>query len=507
MPKKPESGLGLGDIIPLIVLASPALGYYFFTTTPDNVITGVLALTAVPLLVAARIVSRRLKDPRRKDIPPPAAFWRTLHFQLPPSTIVAGKRFKVMIVHDDSSLAAAAQVQVRHSGPEWDVKLLPLDIAIKDPAKILPKELEDANAVYFCWTQKTRERPAIVEALNAWSREKTEVPVLMVNELNIPYDLNFASMAPADAGPAHLLAHSIARGKLWIQLATRLYSWSFWATVLCMAAAMALVYSSLQLKLTTKRLADRDFIDDTNFNKLALVLFEAFRREGSAAQNQGLLNSSLQEMANFTLNDIAHTAQIDSVADDHISVFRKVESNQPNGHGILVEVIGPRPEAQFYPDQSSIAGCAVMTRAFVLWEKECKQGAPAAWDTQGKTIGACQETRDKDSYSTIQLDPDHASAVCKYSPVNPQLNNRGILCFSPAVQTSMTSSNSDTAVCLVTPENTDFLHMSSTKSKLRMFSLIANSVPTNALVTPQERAEYETILQKQVNQANTETGR
>jgi hypothetical protein len=60
------------------------------------------------------------------------------------------------------------------------------------------------------------------------------------------------------------------------------------------------------------------------------------------------------------------------------------------------------------------------------------------------------------------------------------MNNRGMLCYSQEIQGSVT--RSDTVVCLVTPKDTAFLRSRTAKAKLQMFGVIANSIPTNALI-------------------------
>lgn len=491
-----------GAVIPVAPYIAAFLCYFFFPSIPVNVIVGILLVITIPFLVLSRIAARRLRDPRRKDLPHPADFWRTLFFHVAPSTITARDKFKIMIVHDEFSLDAAREVAARHSGPEWNVQLLPINPKIKGSTDILPKKLEEADAVYFCWTEKVRGNDALLKALDEWTAKKSEVPLLMVNPLNIPYDLKFASMSPSDTGPAHLLFHSISRSQLWIQLAQRLYRWSSYLTVLCLLAALTLIYGGEQLRHAQYRLAERDTIDDTGFNNLATALSGALRNETSPANGPVMLNDSLDKIAKFSLSDIVKTAEADSTTADHISVFRKIDSKEPNRQGLLVEVVGPSPSVQFYPDRTSIAGCAVTTTSFVLWEKGCKQNAPAAWDTFGREIGSCMEEKDNDKYSTILLDKEHGSAVCTYKPSSKLLNNRGVLCFSPAVQNSANQSSGDTAVCLVTPGSTDWLHLPSVRSKLRIFALVANSLPTNSLVPPQKRAEYEAYLKQHPNETD-----
>ena len=493
----------LGDVIQAALLIAAVLSYYIFKSTPAQVIAGIVLVIVVIFFLISRVAARQLRDPRKKNIPPPESFWRTLYFYVPPSTVTAQKKFKIMIVHDNSSLETAKEVQKRHNGPQWGVKLLPINPKATDSKKLLPKELEEADAVYFCWTEEIRGNETLLQALDKWTAKKTEIPLLIVNPLSIPYNLKFASMAPEHTGPAHLLSHSIARGKLWTQLATRLYRWSFSASILCLIAVIALLYGGLQLKHAKTSLAQRDYIDDTDFNKLATALSEVLRNEKVPGNGPGMLNEVLDKVAQFTLNDIVHTAEAGSTADDHISVFRKVDGDQQNSQESLIEVVGPHPLVRFYPDQRSIAGCSIFTTSFVLWEKGCKKGAPAAWDTDGQPFGSCLVEKNQEGkldYS-IQLDADHKNAVCRLDPTSALLNNRGILCYSAAVQISPNQTSSDTAVCLVTSGATDWLSRPFVRSKLRMFALVANSLPTRTLIIPEPRADPKASLKPQPNPA------
>jgi hypothetical protein len=522
-----SSGPDLAKAIPVVMLIATVLCHFFFQSTPVDVVGGILLLIVIVFYLVSRTAATRVRNPRQKDLPRPASFWRTFYFQVPPSTTTARSKFKIKIVHDESSLKAAGEVADRHPGPDWDIELLPINPemeedkqsrvndaknpAVKDADKlevkqatgILPEKLEEADAVYFCWTEKVQKDEVLQKTLNEWTAKKGEVPVLMVNPFNIPYDLKFASMKPADTGPAHLLFHSISRSKLWIQLAKQLYRWSSFATILCLVATMTLIYGGIQLRRTQQRLANRDYIDDTDFNKLATALSEVVRNEKVSANGPVMLNDALDKVAQFTLNDIVRTAEVGSAADDHISVFRKLDADQQNSQESLVEVVGPHPLVKFYSDQRSIAGCSVLTKSFVLWEEGCTRGASAAWDTHGKPIGSCwveKNQEGKPNYS-ILLDPDYNNAVCRLDPTSALLNNHGILCYSAAVQISTNQSSADTAVCLVTSGATDWLSRPAVRAKLRMFTLVANSLPTSTLVSVEQRPDSEANPKPQPNGA------
>src|SRR5437868_6891221 len=113
----------------------------------------------------------------------------------------------------------------------------------------------------------------------------------------------------------------------------------------------------------------------------------------------------------------------------------------------------------------SIAGCAVRTSSFILWEAGCKAGAPAAWDRNGTTIGSCGSRK-----NTVEL-TGHDD-VCTYDPAYADLHNQGVLCFSSALLMSPNSTPSDTVVCAVSGnKNTAFLRTPAARAKLSSFEI------------------------------------
>jgi len=376
------------------------------------------------------------------------------------------------VVHDHSSLAAAEEIKTRHADRDLDVVLQPIDPATLDPQKILPPEMETADGIYFMWTDSLRKNLCVTKALENWVWKHMDVPILVVNSENIPWDgPNLTVIAPNNTAPSELLLQVMSRTRMWVRLATKLHRWWIVATAASLFAAIALSVTSVELIIANKRLAERDEIVEPSFTLLATRLFRT-RQAEQAPQPSVMLRTDLAEIAKYVLNDIVHITDAASATKDHISVYRKANDS------LLVQVDGSPESAKPLP-MATIAGCALRTSSFILWEDGCKAGTPAAWDTSGVKIGWCGTRK-----NTVELDSAHGNDVCTYVPVYPDLHNHGVLCFSPALLMSPDPMPSDTVACLVSADKeAAFLRTPAARSKLSSFALVANSFPTNQLIS------------------------
>jgi len=461
----------LNGWIPILGVVAAALAVSVFPWAPSPVIHLILILLA--LLIGAIFQGVAI---------PAAAFWR--RFDLVHAATPRADRkatLKVLVVHDQSSLSAAEEVKTRHADADLEVVLQPINSATMDPKAILPSDMDTADGVYFIWSEPLRRNPYVVRALEDWVWKHMDVPILVVNSENIPWDgPNLTVMAPKSTAPSALLLQVTSRTGMWIRLATRLHRWWIVATAASLFAVLALSVTGIELIITNKRLAERDEIVEPSYTLLASSLFSARQRE-QAQLPSPLLRTDLAEMARFVLNDIVRITHASSGPKDHISVFRKVNDM------LLLQVDGP-PESAMPLPMATIAGCALRTSSFILWEDQCKADTPAAWDTSSTTIGWCVNK------NSVRLDVAHDNEVCTYKPVYPDLHNHGVLCFSPALAMSPNSppsdflistksTPSDTVVCLVSGDkDTAFLRTRAARSKLSSFALVANSLPTNQLI-------------------------
>jgi len=450
--------------IPILGVVAAALAVSVFPWAPSPVIH--LTLILLALLIGAVFQGFAI---------PAAAFWRRFDL-VHASTPRADRKvmLKVLVVHDQSSLAAAEEVKTHHASEDLEVVLQAIDSATTDPKTILPSDMDSADAVYFVWTEPLRRNTSVVKALEDWVWTHMDVPILVVNSENIPWDgPNLTVMAPWSTAPSALLLQVMSRTKMWVRLATRLHRWWIIATAASLFAVMALSVTGVELIITNKRLAERDEIVEPSFTLLATQLYGTRQLE-QARPSSVMLRTDLSEIAKFVLNDIVRITHASSGPKDHISVFRKASES------LLLQVDGPPDSAKPLP-MGTIAGCALRTSSFILWDDGCKAGAPAAWDTSGTEIGWCGSKK-----NTVVLDTAHDNDVCTYKPVYPDLHNHGVLCFSPALLTSPNSTPSDTVVCLVSADtNAVFLRTRVARSKLSSFALVANSLPTNQLMPSQ----------------------
>jgi hypothetical protein len=441
------------------VLAA-VLGLSVFPWTPFPVIHLVLILSAALIGAIFQAIAA-----------PAAAYWRRfgLHVTSPaPASRLT--TLKVFVVHDATSLAAAEEVRERHASRDLEVELQLIDPSTSNAQTIMPATMDSAHAVYFIWTDLVRRSPDTRRALEDWTWKHLEVPIVVVNPENIPFDgLNFTVMAPRNTGPSELLLQAISRTKMWIGLATKVHRWWIIAAASTLVAVLPLSVIGVELIITKIGLAERDVIVEPNFTELATNLFRARLREESQP-SVGMLRADLTDIAKSAMEEIVRITHARSGSQDHISVFRKINET-------LVRVDdGPPHDGPGNPlSMASIAGCALRTNSFVLWEAECKAGTPAAWDSSGTKIGSCG------SKDTVQL--DGRDEVCIYAPVYKKLHNHGVLCFSAALVTSANSTPSDTVVCAVSGDrNTAFLRTPAARAKLSAFALVANSLPTNRLI-------------------------
>jgi hypothetical protein len=478
--------------LPIFALFGATLkGLFPSIPVSDTVVAGLIAAGALALIAAGRIAFNRLDSPTPKYIPFPAKFWRLFFNRLPTHKGMvygAGAQVKVVIVHDSSSQAAAAEIREGHRDPILEIELARIDPTDTEPEKTLVKILKSADAVYFFWTKEIRANQRIGAALNSWALTETEKPVLIVNTIpQDPYELKFNTVPLSEAVPGlwRLLLRANERARLWIEQSEEYRRWWAWSAGIAFLAILALGF---WLKSTSNELDTsnkREQVDEGQFNALAELLLNtrkdlAPQWRPAATHRATMLNTPLNHLADFMEFDIDRASGSSTDGKSQVSFFRVDEKN------IIRQVAwsGTKTSDDFPSDRNSIVGCAVSEKAFVLWSSNCVTDSPSAWNVQGDPIGTCKGPRE------IEFTNDHE--ICTFKDLKPEdkFPRKGLLCFSSEIRDGNTTVT-DTAVCVDTPRDPAFLGKPWIRTKLKMLALVANSIPTEALLTDKTRVAPE----------------
>ncbi|HEV7487216.1 MAG TPA: hypothetical protein VGQ65_16195 [Thermoanaerobaculia bacterium] len=447
MPK-----ITLTEALKAVPFVAAVVGAFLLRDTPLPIINGLLIVIVVAAAIMNLIIGAQA-----------VRLWRRfgLHDDASNSDD-GGKALTMLVVHDSTADPVVEEIKSRN-GPRVAIATITEDT-------ILPMAMNTADAIYFVWTKAMADRPGLLKALDDWAWNHLHVPVLIVDAAGLDKDrLGPFTVVEADhASPTRMLRQVTARTKMWIGLSKRMHSWWVYTSAVCLVALAMFGYFTVRYRYTKEHLDRRDDLIEPKLTMLASRLMDWRQREELGVAPIPV-NSDLTQAAAFVLNDIARQTDIKSAPDDHISVFRKVNDN-------LKQVDESLNEPAKLTVRGSIAGCSLRNSAFILWEQNCTVGATSAWDKFGNPIGKNQQD------CTIQLDVAHHGDVCTYEVQDPNgpLHNSGMLCYSQEIQGSVT--RSDTVVCLVTPKETAFLRSRTAKAKLQMFGVIANSIPTNALI-------------------------
>jgi len=415
-----------------------------------------------------------------------APLWRKagIHFAPPDMRPVESAPPPVVVIlHDPSTEEIANSIKKNHEVPDLCVETAVIDLTATDVQAMIPPSADTADALYFVWSDAMGSKEATLDALDAWSWSHIHVPVLLVRPTNVVIDERskreiakhkFSMIPLEDAQPRAILVQSILRMKGWLTESRQLRKFWNFARGLSAAALIALAFVTTRYVIVNEEIYDRDTVMEPELTTVVSQLANSRRRyEKLPAPVQ--MNDDLTSVGRVVLAGLCRLARVEP-GQMTLSVFRRVGDE-------LREVDRDVQKPVTLKVGASTAGCSVEHSSFMLWEKKCKPGSPAAWSKFDREIGhVVLVNNGKVERCYIKLDGLNGD-LCDYDEhVGESLGNTGVLCFSPETETGP----SDTAVCLVMHiDDTRFLDSRVARAALHRYALVANSIPTNALLPNQ----------------------
>jgi hypothetical protein len=513
----------LASILGIIVAATtlgPLFASYllnFVLSDLQRIVMAMVAICALAGWIAVAYV--KMNSPTQQDEPFPAAVWRLVFRKVATPAGELSALLTLIIVHDEDSEKLAEQVKGAHGKQNLDTPLVKIDPASPDTPKRIPEILKGADAVYFFWTDKILSKPNIGRALDSWALAHKSKPVLVVNtipEKEFPLKFKCVSPAGASSGLLSLLVQASDRALLWDQLALALHrAWLVTFAVSVVGTVFSYSYYKNHLeddRIMVQREQQADAVRGTNaLTAVASIVVEALRRsQPSDTEYDNLVRAFVTTRTDLSAetwriggdgNIFAAREKLNGFLSqvagmepkvDELSFFRRTQIGQRDA---LVQIAWSKPHhepAPFHTGPSSVVGCSVDESAFVLWTSPCVSGSVAAWASDGKKGGVCSVDETK---GLVGIKMAKSGTLCRFQSLSKERTDRtALFCFSPPA-----GGRSDTAVCfeMHSPFRNGLFADPAVRAKIRMISLLAALIPTDAILTEGDRERFRKMLLEQ----------